>query len=153
MVIYGIFAYHTRTFEGILLPIHVGIFGLLIMFGVFYIPNKIGIWIPFYLTFTGRGCVFLFWGGFVLDPFGYSFYGLIIGIGILLISGFYFLLSILIAFDVIICSLPPPICQNDFKQTFEFTQAKQKIKSERDKYVSLDDDDYDDDDDDDDIQP
>ena len=141
MIFYGVDAYNTKTFEGVLLPIHVGSFGLLIMLGVFYIPNRIGVWVPFYLTFPGRGIVYLFWGGFILDPFGYSFYGLIIGVGLLLISGLYFLLAILVTFDVIQCSLPSPLCQNDFKQTFEFTQAKQKTKSDRDKYVSLNDED------------
>ena len=139
MILYGVLAYDTVTFEGILLPIHVGVMGLITVLFTFYIPKKVGVQIPFYLTFTGRGFVFLFYGGFVLDPFGFVFYGTMIGIGIIATAFLYILIAILNLFEVIVVVLPPPVFQNDCQQTVSLTLAKQKSSKHKDYQQMRDD--------------
>mmetsp|Transcript_14545 Transcript_14545/g.22754 ORF Transcript_14545/g.22754 Transcript_14545/m.22754 type:complete len:182 (-) Transcript_14545:368-913(-) len=126
LIVYGILAYHTETFEGVLIPVHSCLMGLIVISVTFYIPKSCGVQIPFYLTFSGRGFVFLFFGGFVLDPFGFTVYGALIGVGIILIAFSYLLIAILNKFDVLIIVLPAPIMQNSCQQTVSITLAKEK---------------------------
>merc|ERR1719411_1957327 len=113
----------------------------------FYIPQKLGVQIPFYLTFSGRGFVFLFFGGFVLDPFGFTLSGSIIGVSIILVAFLYFLIAILNLFEVIVIVLPPPIIQNDCSQTVSIALATEKSASsiETKRYSKMKDDKRDDD--------
>eukprot|EP01084_Bolivina_argentea_P045250 83304_1 len=147
LIFYGILAYNTTTFEDILLPIHVGIMGVIVIILTFYIPKVLGVQIPFYLTFTGRGFVFLFFGGFVLDPGQYTYYGSFIGIGIILVAFLYFLIAILNVFQIIVVVLPPPIIQNDCKATVTIALAKQKMPTHKTQtqtqYARMDDHDND----------
>ena len=141
LILYGVLAYNTTTFEDVILPIHTGVMGLIVVIFTFYIPKKIGVQIPFYLTFSGRGFCFLFFGGFVLDPFGFTVYGSIIGIGIILCAFSYFLIAILNGFEVIVIVLPPPVFQNDCRQTVSLTLAKQKsMNAGNSKYERMKDD-------------
>ena len=142
MVYYGVIEYDTETFEGILLPIHVGVCGLIIMIMTWYIPTSLGAMIPFYLTFVGRGFVFLFFGGFVMDPSGFTLESTTIGIAIILVAFVYFLISILNLFEIIVIVLPPPILQNDCTQTVSIALAKQKLSSDVEfkKYEKMKDD-------------
>ena len=123
---------------GVLLPIHVGCIGLIIMLMTFYIPKAVAAQMTFYLTFVGRGFFFLFCGGYVLDPFGYTFVGTLIGMGIILIALFYFLIALLNLFDIIVLQLPPPIFQNDCTQTISIALARQKETTDSYQHLGFD---------------
>ena len=103
-IIYGFILYQ-ETFEGVIIPIYIILFGAMIVFMVFYIPQWLLRNIPFYTNTLGRGLTFLFNALLVIDPTGI---GLIAGGYISLLSMLYIILWILNEWKCTNVSLPPP---------------------------------------------
>ena len=81
--------------------------------------------------------MFLFFGGFVLDPSGFSFLGTVIGMSIVFVACTYFLLSILNLFEVVVVVLPPPVFQNDCSQNMQIALAREKSAPDSGKYSKM----------------
>mmetsp|Transcript_94062 Transcript_94062/g.115162 ORF Transcript_94062/g.115162 Transcript_94062/m.115162 type:complete len:159 (-) Transcript_94062:53-529(-) len=114
LTVFGFINFRGFSFESIVVPVYIIVFGLIICVMAFYIPTKLGIMIPFYLSYFGRGLTFLFLGclslGSIYNGNALQF-SVFVGVFLCIIAVLYLLMFFLTYFKCIPCSLPPPFLQ------------------------------------------
>lgn len=117
MIIVAAFISFAGSFEGIIIPCYLVLFGVLVAIMVFYIPPTLAAMIPFYMNFLGRGLTFLFLGSLLLVGSGNQEVKIAAAVITLIVAFLYIILWILYKFNVVPCGLPPPFLQSDNAQS------------------------------------